>query len=166
MIKKLLITFFGLLLIGCLLLLVYLYGPWWFKKVPATGSSNGRVGTIELPAGYERMGVDTGFTAYLRNLPLAADSAQVRRINGQLADSLLPYSYRVIDLPLLHRYEQCADVCIRLCAEYLFQTRQFWKIHFEDTQYNTMRYYWGGRRSKLWHSHRYKYRILKLLALD
>ena len=148
MTKKILIAFFVLLLAGCVSLLVYLYGPWWFKKVPATDGSDGRVGTIELPAGYERVGDNTGFAAYLRNLPLAADSVQVRRINGQLADSLLPYSYRVIDLPLLHRYEQCADVCIRLWAEYLFQTRQFWKIHFEDTQYNTMRYYWGGRRSK------------------
>ena len=120
MTKKILIAFFVLLLAGCLSLLVYLYGPWWFKKVPATDGSDGRVGTIELPAGYERVGDNTGFAAYLRNLPLAADSVQVRRINGQLADSLLPYSYRVIDLPLLHRYEQCADVCIRLWAEYLF----------------------------------------------
>ena len=148
MVRKLLIIFLILSAVGCLSLLVYLYGPWWFKEVPATDGPNGSVGTIGLPAGYERIGENTGFAAYLRDLPLAADSVRVRRINGQLADSLLPYSYRVIDLPLLHRYEQCADVCIRLRAEYLFRTRQFWKIHFEDTQYNTMRYYWGGRRSK------------------
>ena len=148
MIKKFLIACFVLLIACCLSLLIYLYGPLWFKKVPATNSSNESIGTIALPAGYERVGDNTGFATYLRNLPLAADSAQVRRITGQLVDSLLPYCYRVIDLPLLHRYEQCADVCIRLRAEYLFWSRQFWKIHFEDTQYNTMRYYWGGRRSK------------------
>ena len=128
-------------------------------------NSNGSVGTLVLPAGYERVGDETGFATYLRNLPLAADSVQVRRINGQLADSLLPYSYRVIDLPLLHRYEQCADVCIRLWAEYLFQTRQFWKIHFEDTQYNTMRYYWGGRRSKFVPYLKYVYKFANTESL-
>ena len=148
MIKKLLITFFVLLMTFCLSLLVYLYGPWWFKKVPAPDSSKGSIGTIELPTGFERVNDNTGFATYLRNLPLAADSVQVRRLTGQPVDSLFPYCYRVVDVPLLHRYEQCADVCIRLRAEYLFRTRKFWKIHFDDTQYNTMRYYWGGRRSK------------------
>lgn len=41
MTKKILISFFVLLLAGCVSLLVYLYGPWWFKKVPTTDGSNG-----------------------------------------------------------------------------------------------------------------------------
>ena len=130
----------------CLVSIVYLYGPWWFDKVQVPDNKYGTIESIELPQGYEREKDEKGFASYLRSLPLAADSVQVRRITGQLADSLIPYSYRVVDVPLLHHYEQCADVCIRLWAEYLFQTRQFWKIHFEDTQYNTMRYYWGGLR--------------------
>ena len=146
MIKKILIAFTVLLLVFCLSLLVYLYGPWWFKKTQDYYCENGSIGSIALPDGYERLDNGTGFENFLRSLPLAAEDVPVRRITGELADSLLPYSYRVIDVPLLHHSEQCADVCIWLRAEYLFWTRQFWKIHFEDTQHNTMRYYWGGLR--------------------
>ena len=163
--KKILIALFGLMVVCCITSIVYLYGPWWFNKEPVFYSKYGTIASIEMPQGYERVNEESGFATYLRNLPLAEDSVQVRRINGQLADSLLPYSYRVIDLPLLHRYEQCADVCIRLWAEYLFQTRQFWKIHFEDTQYNTMRYYWGGRRSKFVPYLKYVYKFANTESL-
>ncbi len=144
--KKTFFSIGAIIVIGLLFFIVYLYGPWWFQKVKPYDLSNGSVGLIDLPEGYERVNDATGFADYLRGLPLAANGVQVKRITGELADSLHPYSYRVIDVPLLHHYEQCADVCIRLRAEYLFLTRQFWKIHFEDTQYNTMRYYWGGLR--------------------
>ncbi|MBR5068553.1 MAG: hypothetical protein IKX25_04060 [Bacteroidales bacterium] len=146
MLKKLLIAFSVLLIVFYLSLLVYLYGPWWFKKTQDYNCVNGSIESIALPDGYERVDNGTGFDNFLRDLPLAAEDVQVKRITGELADSLLPYCYRVIDVPLLYHYEQCADVCIRLRAEYLFRTRQFWKIHFDDTQYNTMRYYWGGLR--------------------
>ena len=146
MTKKILIALFGLMLVFSLSIIIYLYGPWWFTKEHDFDDTYGTVGSIELPEGYERVDGETSFDDFLRRLPLAAEDVQVRRITGELADTLIPYSYRVVNLPLLHHYEQCADVCILLRGEYLFRTRQFWKIHFDDTQYNTMRYYWGGLR--------------------
>ena len=142
-------SLFALLAVGVLLPALYLYGPWRPKPQPVFDHSHGCIAQIALPSGYERT-PDGGddFAAFLRSLPLAADTVPVRRITGEVADSLVPYTYRVIDLPLLHRHEQCADVCIYLRAEYLFRSRQFLKIHFQDTQYHTMRYYWGGRRSR------------------
>ena len=144
--KKILIALSGLTFVFGLSSIIYFYGPWWFTKVHDYDDRYGTVGSIELPKGYERVNDGTGFDEYLRDLPLASEDVQVRRITGELADTLNPYCYRVVNLPLMHHYEQCADVCMRLRAEYLFRTRQFWKIHFDDTQFNTMRYYWGGLR--------------------
>lgn len=149
MLKKFLIGCLSVFLLGCIAVLIYMYGPWWLKELPGYDYTYGTISSIDVPEGYERISDDeTGFADYLRNLPLAAEDEQVHIFSGELVDSLLPYTYRVINMPLFNRYEQCADVCIRMRAEYLFRTRQFRKIHFEDTQYNTMRYYWGGRWSK------------------
>ena len=38
----------------------------------------------------------------------------------------------MVDLPVLSNVEQCADACMRLKAEYLYQTRQYNKIKFQD----------------------------------
>lgn len=138
----------ALLLLGCAVAAFCLYGPWWIGKLPSYDQTNGSIGQIALPAGYERVVDDgSGFADYLRSLPLAAEDVKVRLTTGEICDSLLPYAYRVVRLPLLHRYEQCADVCIRLRSEYLFRSRQFRRIHYDDTQYHTMRYYGGGSRS-------------------
>ena len=128
--KKILIALSGLTFVFGLSSIIYFYGPWWFTKVHDYDDRYGTVGSIELPKGYERVNDGTGFDEYLRDLPLASEDVQVRRITGELADTLNPYCYRVVNLPLMHHYEQCADVCMRLRAEYLFRTRQLWKIHF------------------------------------
>ena len=49
-------------------------------------------------------------------------------------------NYAVVDMPLLSNAEQCADVCIRLRAEYLFNSGQYRHIHFRDVNGKTMRY--------------------------
>ena len=146
--KKILKICLVIFLMGCAAVTMYLYGPWWWwKKYPVFKYPYGSIGQVKLPEGYERVPDNgTGFADYLRNLPLAAQDKQVRTIKGEVVDSLLPYTYRVVNVPLLHRYEQCADVCIRLRTEYLYKTRQFGKIHFEDTNHHTMRYYGGGCR--------------------
>ena len=147
--KRILTICLGFLALGCFCVLFYVYGPWWFTKIQEYDDKHGSIGQIELPEGFERLPDDgDGFANYLRSLPLAEESVPVRTISGEIVDSLLPYTYRVVNLPLLHEFEQCADVCIRLRAEYLFRTRQFWRIHFDDTQYHTMRYYWGGYQKK------------------
>ena len=40
-------------------------------------------------------------------------------------------NYAVVDLPMLSNAEQCADACMRLKAEYLYQTK-YNKIKFQD----------------------------------
>ena len=159
MLKKILMICLGIFALGCFCVAFYLYGPWWFTKIREYDNRHGSIGQIELPEGYERVPDDgDGFADYLRSLPLAAEDEKVRMMSGEIVDSLLPYTYRVVNLPLLHEFEQCADVCIRLRAEYLFRTRQFWKIHFDDTQYHTMRYYWGGLKRKFMY---YLYHVFK-----
>lgn len=147
--KRILTICLGFFALGCFCVLFYVYGPWWFTKIQEYDDKHGSIGQIELPEGFERLPDDgDGFANYLRSLPLAEEGVPVRTMSGEIVDSLLPYTYRVVNLPLLHEFEQCADVCIRLRAEYLFRTRQFWRIHFDDTQYHTMRYYWGGYQKK------------------
>lgn len=54
--------------------------------------------------------------------------------------------YAVVDLPLLSNAEQCADVCMRLRAEYLFNTGQYSRIHFKNVNGKTMHYGGGSSR--------------------
>jgi hypothetical protein len=49
-------------------------------------------------------------------------------------------------MPLLSNAEQCAAVCIRLHAEYLFNSGQYSSIHFRDVNGNTMRNLGGASR--------------------
>lgn len=136
----------GLFSASLLLLFGYLYSPWWPSQ-KCTESEFGQIEDIEVPLGYSRL-VAADYADYLRQLPLAKPDEVVRRRDGELADTIIPYCFRVIDLPLLSRYEQCADVCIRLWAEYLFEERRFADIHFDDTKYQTMTFVYGNRRSK------------------
>ena len=46
----------------------------------------------------------------------------------------------MVDLPLLSNAEQCADVCMRLRAEYLYNTGQYGSIRFQDVNGHTLRY--------------------------
>lgn len=157
--KKALLICLGAMMLGGFCIAVYVYGPWWFTEIQEYDYTHGSIAQIELPKEYERMPDDgDGFADYLRSLPLAEKSIPVRTMKGEIVDSLLPYTYCIMKLPLLHDFEQCADVCIRLRADYLFRTRQFWRIHFEDTQYHTMRYYWGGFKKKYLY---YLYHVFK-----
>lgn len=124
----------------------WMYLPW-----PVRFESEGpeSLGDIPLPEGFVRE--ETGrksFTAYLRALPLDG-SAEVSYFEGGVDKEVNDYSYRVVALPILSEYEQCADVCIHLRTDYLHRSRQFRKIHFEDTLHNVMRYHWGARKKKV-----------------
>jgi hypothetical protein len=66
---------------------------------------------------------------------------------GGIAD-LQELNYAVVDLPLLSNAEQCADVCMRLRAEYLYQESRFSDIHFLDVQGNTLYYSEGESRGQ------------------
>lgn len=128
--------------------LVWLYAPWGVK--PTYPCPNGHLGDVPPPKGFVRIeGSDNGFAAYLRKLPLSHADSVVRVYDGTRNDSLQPYSYRVIDLPLLGVTEQCADMCMRLRADYLFGVRQFFRIKFEDTQHHRLHYKYGYNRPAL-----------------
>lgn len=55
-------------------------------------------------------------------------------------------NYAVVDLPMLSNAEQCADACMRLKAEYLYQTGQFNKIKFQGVNGQSLRYSGGASR--------------------
>ena len=104
------------------------------------------VGSISTPWGYERIeGDDGAFTRFLRSLPLKGRGARVQLYTG--GDSRFQsLNYAVVDIPLLSNAEQCADVCMRLRAEYLYQTGQYSRIHFQNVNGKTMVYSGGSSR--------------------
>lgn len=108
------------------------------------------IGSIPPPSGflrYERK--DARYAAFVRSLPLLPADSILRYYDGSPNDSLARFYYRRIALPLLNNSEQCADVCMRLRAEYLFTTRQFFDIRFSDTRHHVLRYYFGNNHPAL-----------------
>lgn len=86
------------------------------------------------PAGYQRVAAsEISFAAHLRQLPLKPHGSRVTYFNGRLKPNLGIYE-AVVDLPIgsedLH---QCADALMRLWAEYLWNKREYHKIHFNFT---------------------------------
>lgn len=127
--------------------LLFMFSPW----LPCRHSEDvraPRIGDIAVPCGYERqVSTGDGYQAFIRNLPLAPETERVAYYeNPEMADAVEPYCHRVVDMPLLSVSEQCADACIHIRAEYLFQNRRYRDLHFEDTQHNVMRYPWMGGR--------------------
>ncbi len=104
------------------------------------------IGEISAPWGYERAGgEDAAYCQFLRSLPLKGRGAKVQlyTVGDARFQSL---NYAVVDMPLLSNAEQCADVCMRLRAEYLFQTGQYGRIRFQDVNGKTLAYSGGASR--------------------
>lgn len=139
--------FFAMLLLGIIALGA---GLWlYFGSKTSNPHNYNTVGDIPTPWGYERiLGNDADYTQYLRSLPLKPRGTKVHYFTGGEA-RLQSLCYAVVDMPLLSNAEQCADVCMRLRAEYLFQTGQYTRIHFRDVNGKTMRYSGGGSRRAL-----------------
>lgn len=137
------------LFIGVLLLAVLggCAGLWILYGSKTSNPHNyATVGDIPVPWGYERIaGDDTAYSRFLRSLPLKRNGSKVQLFTG--GDSRLQsLNYAVVGLPLLSNEEQCADVCMRLRAEYLFNTGQYGKIHFKNVNGKTMHYGGGSSR--------------------
>ena len=104
------------------------------------------IGDIPTPDGYTRIeGEDPKYGMFLRSLPLKPKGAVVKYYWGGIAD-LQDLNYAVVDLPLLSNAEQCADVCMRLRAEYLYQIGHLENIYFLDVNGNILSY--SGEKSK------------------
>ena len=92
----------------------------------------GCIAEIPLPEGFERIKTDSSsFTYWLRSIPLRKDKT-VYLFSGQKKQNQAA-QYAVADLPVGTKdLQQCADVVMRLRAEYVFSTGQFSAIRFTD----------------------------------
>ena len=86
------------------------------------------------PNGYRRINtLANSFEHYLRNLPLKPNDSNVKYFNNNIKENHNIYD-AVIDLDIGNKnLHQCADAVIRLKAEYLWQQKEFDKIHFNFT---------------------------------
>lgn len=86
---------------------------------------------IPLPDGFERIKAkQNSFAQYLQNLPLKTDDDIINSYDG----SQLSYQeghYAILDMEIGKRdLQQCADVAMRLRAEYLYQNKKYDEIQF------------------------------------
>lgn len=76
---------------------------------------------IDVPSGYSRIIDNSGFSEWLRNLPLKPDGTEVMTYDGTeatLSERFFMSNAGVIDMDIMGQYQQCADVILRLNAEY------------------------------------------------
>lgn len=123
------------------------YAVWIvFGKGVSNPMNDKCIGDISVPWGYERVyGVDTAYAAWLRALPLKERGTDVMLYTGGKS-RLQSLNYAVVDMPLLSNDEQCADVCMRLRAEYLYSVGRYNQIHFQNVGGRTMHYQGGASR--------------------
>ena len=125
--------------------LAYMFMPWHPRRDPP--HPYGTLADIPAPAGFVRTDSDPGsFSDYVENLPLARPDSVLAGYEEAPSDTLVRNCYQVVDFPLVNEYEQCADVCIRLRAEYLYRENRFRKIRFVDTREKTLPYRYGACR--------------------
>jgi len=110
-------------------------------------------------------GGDAAYSRYLRSLSLKKKGTKVQLFTGGEAH-FQSLCYAVVDLPLLSNAEQCADACMRLRAEYLFNTRQYGKIHFKNVNGKTMRYGGGSSRKSFERYMRNVYGVASTFSLS
>lgn len=123
------------------------YGAWILLGKSVSNPMNDKcIGEIDVPIGYERVkGEDAEFAAWLRALPLKERGSDVMLYTGGKS-RLQSLNYAVVDLPLLSNDEQCADVCMRLRAEYLYSHGRYGQIHFQNVGGKNMHYGGGASR--------------------
>ncbi len=87
---------------------------------------------IPVPEGYTRLVSESGsFDEWLRKIPLKKDKT-VYLYNGTVKRNQLA-QFAVIDIPVgIKDLQQCADVVMRLRAEYLYSQKKYDEIAFMD----------------------------------
>ena len=142
--KKILIGVGFLLVIGA----AFIGGLWWYSQTSNQWNAE-CVGDISAPLGYTRVeAADGSYTEWLRQLPLKPKGSKVMLYTGGEANFQF-LSTGVIDLPMLSNAEQCADMTMRLRAEYLFSRGRYSDICFTDVNGNRLQYRGGGSRKAL-----------------
>lgn len=104
------------------------------------------VGEIPAPIGYKRVDAPKGgYAEYLRSLPLKPRGSKVQLFTGGDA-RLQCLSAAVINMKMLSNYEQCADMTMRIRAEYFYKHGRYGEICFTDVNGRKQRYQGGGSR--------------------
>lgn len=100
------------------------------------------IGEIDLPTGFTRISASPeSFTGWLRSVPLKKDKT-VYLYNGERKRNQAA-QFAVIDIPTGNKdLQQCADVVMRLRAEYLYKYKLYKDIAFMD--YAGKWYRWNG----------------------
>ncbi len=132
------LSFLSLLIIigGCLYYFSNTSNPWNAKTI----------GDIPAPVGYSRVEAKAGsYADFLRRMPLKEKGAKIELFAGGNAN-LQFLGTAVIDNTLLSNAEQCADVTMRLRAEYLWNQGRYSEICFRDVHNKEMRYTGGASR--------------------
>lgn len=122
-------------------------GLWgWYVTTTSNTWDAKTIGDIPAPRGYTRVEAEDGsYAAYLRSLPLKKRGAKVQLYTGGEANYQI-LSTGVIDMTLLSNSEQCADVTMRLRAEYLWKKGRYGEICFRNVNGKNMRYTGGSSR--------------------
>lgn len=146
--KKIRRIIIGLLLaVGVITLAIFVWEEYCIEK--SNPNNYATIGEIPTPTGYDRIdGDDPRYSEFLRSLPLKSKGSVVKYYWGGIAD-LQELNYAVVDLPLLSNAEQCADVCMRLRAEYLYQIGNYSNISFLAANGNIQSYDGGTSKETL-----------------
>lgn len=123
------------------LLITLALGSWcWYVSRTSNPWNAATLGDIPAPWGFTRIEAPAGsFAEYLRALPLKSRGAKVHLYTGGEARHQF-LSTGVIDQDILSNSEQCADVTMRLRAEYLWKKGRYGDICFRNVNGKDMRY--------------------------
>lgn len=106
------------------------------------------IAEIPVPMGYTRLGYNSGsFEGWLRRLQLKKDKT-VYLYDGSVKKNQSA-QFAVVDMPRSKTdLQQCADVVMRLRAEYLFAVKKFDSIKFMDFSGKWYNWQGGGDRGR------------------
>ena len=136
-----------LIALSLLFVIMIGYGIWILYGSKTSNPNNYKtIGDIPTPWGYQRINNDDAeYSNYLRDLPLKRRGTKVHFYTGGNA-RFQSINYAVVDMPLLSNAEQCADVCMRLRAEYLYHEGRYSSIRFQNVNGKTLSYGGGSSR--------------------
>lgn len=103
----------------------------WLSNYPIESKL---INAIPLPKGYERVSTKANSFAYwLHQIPLKTNDPLVHLYNGELKRNQNA-QFAILNVDVGNEdLQQCADAVIRLRSEFLYQSNQFDKLHFNYT---------------------------------
>lgn len=137
----------GVFILSSMAIIALIWGYFLYFNRTSNFHNAKTIGEIPLPNGFVRVPAEANsFAEYLRSLPLKSRGAKVYLYNSSRIANYQWLSSGVVDLPLLSNDEQCADVCMRLYAEYLFSHGRYSDICFTALDGEQLKYEGGDNR--------------------